>query len=307
MRSESALRADRNAPGRSKKARYGLVGFLFTLPAVVYFGSVYMYSLVSSMAMSFFSWSPGGASRFVGLESYRIILSDSMFWRSLTNTLYLMAISVPCTILLSLVVAVLLDRMMVREIRDALHIVVLLPLMTSLVAAALIWQWIFDPVFGVLNHIVGWVGIPRQGWLTSPEQVIPSLSIINIWLRVGFNTTILLAGLQSIPSEYYDAALIDGASGFKAFWRITLPLLNPQIVLVTITEMIFAFKAFEQVYITTGGGPANASRLIILYLYETAFKWFRFGDASVVAVFLFLALLLVSVFQWVFVRRKVEY
>jgi multiple sugar transport system permease protein len=218
-----------------------------------------------------------------------------------------MAISVPCTILLSLAVAVLLDRMKARQIRNALHIVVLLPLMTSLVAAALIWQWIFDPVFGVLNLIVGWLGIPKQGWLTSPEQVIPSLSIINVWLRVGFNTTILLAGLQSIPDEYYDAALIDGASGLKAFWRITLPLLNPQIVLVTITEMIFTFKAFEQVYITTGGGPANASRVIILYLYETAFKWFRFGDASVVAVFLFLALLLVSVFQWVFVRREVEY
>jgi multiple sugar transport system permease protein len=265
-----------------------------------------MYSLVSSMAMSFFSWSPSG-SKFIGLEAYRIIFSDPIFWRSLTNTLYLMAISVPCTILLSLVVAFLLDSMKIRQIRDFFHIVVLLPMMTSLVAAALIWQWIFDPSFGVMNYLIGIVGLPRQGWLTSPEQVIPSLSLINVWLRVGFNTTILLAGLQAIPTEYYDAALIDGASGFKAFIRITLPLLNPQIVLVTITEMIFTFKAFEQVYITTGGGPANASRVIILYLYETAFKWFRFGDASVVAVFLFVALLLVSVFQWVFVRREVEY
>ena len=215
--------------------------------------------------------------------------------------------SVPITIVLALLVAVLLDKSPSILVRNTLQIASLLPMMMSLVAASLIFQWIFDPVYGILNELLVKFGMKKQPFFSSPTQVIPSVAIITIWIRVGFSATILLAGLQSIPTHYYEAALIDGASPVKSFFKITLPLLNSQIVLVCISEIIFAVKAFDQVFITTGGGPANSSRVIVLHLYETAFKWFDYNEASTIAILLFVLLMIISIFQWVFMRKKVEY
>ena len=135
----------------------------------------------------------------------------------------------------------------------------------------------------------------------------PSLALVNVWARLGFDTVIFLAALQAIPAEYYEAAAIDGAGPVQALWRITLPLLNPQIVMVAILELIFNFKIFDTVYATTQGGPAGASQTVIMLLYDTAFKYFRLGDASVMAVFVFVSLLLVTLLQWRLFRRQVEY
>ena len=162
-------------------------------------------------------------------------------------------------------------------------------------------------LYGILNELLVKLGMKKQPFFSSPTQVIPSVAIITIWIRVGFSATILLAGLQSIPTHYYEAALIDGASPVKSFFKITLPLLNSQIVLVCISEIIFAVKAFDQVFITTVGGPANSSRVIVLHLYETAFKWFDYNEASTIAILLFVLLMIISIFQWVFMRKKVEY
>lgn len=167
--------------------------------------------------------------------------------------------------------------------------------------------WLFRWPYGIANRVLQSLGIARQGFLTSKTQVIPTLSIITIWIRVGFGATILLAGLQSIPGSYYEAARIDGATPVKMFFKITLPLLNSQIVLVTITEIIFSAKTFEQVYITTSGGPVNSSRTLLIHLYETAFKYNKYEEASVIAVFLFIILLIISAVQWVAMRKKVEY
>jgi ABC-type sugar transport system permease subunit len=142
-----------------------------------------------------------------------------------------------------------------------------------------------------------------QKWLSSIAQVMPSLATINIWLRIGFDTIIFLAALQSIPENLQEAAKIDGANDSQVFRYITLPLLNNQIIMVLIIELIFAFKVFDQVFVTTEGGPANASRVVMMYLYDSAFKWFKFGEASVVAVFIFTSLLAISVIQWVFFRK----
>jgi multiple sugar transport system permease protein len=182
-----------------------------------------------------------------------------------------------------------------------------LPFSVSLVAAALIWQWMYDPVYGFLNHSLGRVGLPPQKWLQSLEQVRPSLALVNVWVRLGFDTIIFLAALQAIPGEYYEAAAIDGASWWQGFRRVTLPLLNPQIVMVTILELIFNFKVFDTVYATTQGGPAGASQTVIMLLYDTAFKYFRLGDASVMAIFVFVSLLLITLVQWRLFRRQVEY
>jgi multiple sugar transport system permease protein len=165
----------------------------------------------------------------------------------------------------------------------------------------------YDPVYGFLNHLLGGLGLPPLKWLQSLEMVRPSLAIVNVWVRLGFDTIIFLAALQAIPGEYYEAAAIDGASGGQILRRVTLPLLNPQIVMVTILEMIFTFKLFDTVYATTQGGPTGESQTVIMLLYDTAFKYFRLGDASVMAVFVFVSLLLVTLLQWRLFRRQVEY
>lgn len=282
-------------------------GFLFILPALAYFSLVFLVPLVQSVFGSFYRTAPGGASRFVGLRLYEKVLTDSTFWVSVGNTVGLLVMSVPTTVVLALAVALGLNRLVSLRWRNTWAAMYFLPFSASLVAAALIWQWIYDPVYGFLNYLLSLFGIPPQKWLQSLTQVRPSIAVVNVWVRLGFDTMIFLAALQSIPGEYYEAAAIDGASGGQRLRYITLPLLNPQILMTFILELIFNFKIFDQVYATTQGGPAGSSQTIIVLLYETAFRFFRLGDASVMAVFVFLTLLLVTLVQWRLFRKPVEY
>jgi multiple sugar transport system permease protein len=292
---------------RTYMDRQRRAGLLFVLPALVYFACVFLVPLVESVIGSFYRTVPGGASRYVGLRLYEKVLTDSTFWQAVGNTVTLLLMSVPATVGLALAAALGLHRLVSLRWRSAWTAMYFLPFSVSLVAAALVWQWMYDPVYGFLNHLLGLVGLPPQKWLQSLDMVRPSLALVNVWLRLGFDTIIFLAALQAIPGEYYEAASIDGASRWQALRHVTLPLLNPQIVMVTILELIFNFKVFDTVYATTQGGPASASQTVIMLLYDTAFKYFRLGDASVMAVFVFASLLLVTLVQWRLFRRQVEY
>jgi len=282
-------------------------GFFFVLPALAYFAAVFLLPLVESVIGSFYRTVPGGASRYVGFRLYDKVLTDPTFWQAVRNTASLVVLSVPTTVVLALVIALGLHRLQSLRWRSAWTAMYFLPFSVSLVAAALIWQWIYDPIYGFLNHLLTGLGVPPQTWLQSLDLVRPSLAAVNVWVRLGFDTIIFLAALQAIPAEYYEAAAIDGASRSQALWRLTLPLLNPQLVMVVILELIFNFKVFDTVYATTQGGPAGTSQTVIMLLYDTAFKYFRLGDASVMAVFVFLTLLLVTLLQWRFFRRQVEF
>ena len=290
---------------RKLMSRRGMVGLLFVLPAVLYFGLIYFYPLVQSFIMSFQSISFGEA-RFIGLDGYRSVLSDRVIIQSVKNTLAFTGMSVALTVILALLIAILLNEVS-RTWRNILTTIFFLPLVSSLVAAALVWEWLYQPVYGLLNFLLESVGLPGQQWLNSPDTVLISLVIMNVWLRVGFAVIILTASLQSLPTSIFEAARLDGANRFRQIRHLTLPLLNPTIVLVVMIELIFAVKVFDQVYATTQGGPLNASRVVMLYLYETAFQWGRFGEASVVAVLIFLFLLVISVAQWYLARRTTEY
>ncbi len=292
---------------RSYLDRQRRAGLLFVLPALAYFALVFLVPLVESIIGSFYRTVPGGESRFVGLRLYEKVLTDSTFWQAVGNTVSLLLMSVPATVALALMVALGLHRLRSIRARSVWTAMYFLPFAVSLVAAALIWQWMYEPLYGFLNHLLSRVGAPPLKWLQSLEMVRPSLAIVNVWVRLGFDTIIFLAALQAIPAEYYEAASIDGASRWQALGRLTLPLLNPQIVMVTILELIFNFKVFDTVYATTQGGPAGASQTVIMLLYDTAFKYFRLGDASVMAVFVFVSLLLVTLAQWRLFRRQVEY
>jgi ABC-type sugar transport system permease subunit len=292
---------------RSYMDRQRRAGLFFVLPALAYFGLVFLVPLVESVIGSFYRMVPGGESRFVGVRLYEKVLTDPGFWQAVGNTVSLLVMSVPATVALALAVALGLHRMRSLKARSAWTAMYFLPFSVSLVAAALIWQWMYDPLYGFLNYLLARIGLPSMKWLQSLDMVRPSLAIVNVWVRVGFDTIIFLAALQAIPGEYYEAASIDGASWLQALRRVTLPLLNPQIVMVTILELIFNFKVFDTVYATTQGGPAGASQTVIMLLYDTAFKYFRLGDASVMAVFVFVSLLLVTLVQWRVLRRQVEY
>jgi len=292
---------------RSYMDRQRRAGLFFVLPALAYFSAVFLVPLVESVIGSFYRTVPGGASQFVGLRLYEKVLTDPSFWQAVGNTVSLLLMSVPATVVLALTVALGLHRLRSLRWRSTWTAMYFLPFSVSLVAAALIWQWMYDPLYGLLNHLLRGVGLPPLKWLQSLEGVRPSLAIVNVWLRLGFDTIIFLAALQAIPGEYYEAAAIDGASWWQALRRVTLPLLNPQIVMVTILELIFNFKVFDTVYATTQGGPAGASQTVIMLLYDTAFKYFRLGEASVMALFVFVSLLLVTLVQWRVFRRQVEY
>jgi ABC-type sugar transport system permease subunit len=292
----------RNYMDRQRRA-----GLLFVLPALLFFGSVFLLPLAQSVVQSFYRTVPGGASQFVGFRLYEKVFTDSVFWAAVTNTLHLLVMSVPTVVVCALAVALGLNRIASLKWRNVFAAMYFLPFACSLVAAALVWQWIYHPVYGILNAGLGFLGIPPQKWLQSLTQVRPSLAAVNIWIRIGFDTMIFLAALQSVPQEYYEAAGIDGASAWQRLRHITIPLLNPQILMVCILELIFNFKIFDQVYATTQGGPASASQTVIMLLYDTAFKYFRFGDASVIAVFVFVTLLVVTLVQWRIFRKPVEY
>src|SRR5437667_6916490 len=282
-------------------------GLLFVLPAVVYFGCVFLVPLIESVLGSFYRSVPGGASQFVGTRLYVKVLTDPTFWQAVGNTVSLLVMSVPLTVVLALAAALGLQRLQRLRWRSAWAAMYFLPFAVSLVAAALIWQWIYDPVYGALNHALSLVGLRPQQWLQSLDEVLPSLALVNVWARLGFDTMIFLAALQAIPREYHEAAKIDGATARQRLRHVTLPLLNPHILMVCILELIFNFKIFDQVYATTQGGPAGASQTIIPLLYDTAFKYFRLGEASVMAVFVFAVLLAVTLVQWRIFRKPVEY
>lgn len=302
MRGVVRLLAPRSYMDRQRRA-----GLLFVLPALAYFGLVFLVPLAESVVGSFYRTVPGGASRYVGLRLYEKVLTDPTFWQAVRNTVSLLLMSVPATVVLALAAALGLHRIVRLRWRSVWTAMYFLPFSVSLVAAALIWQWMYDPVYGFLNHLLGRVGLPPQKWLQSLDMVRPSLALVNVWVRLGFDTIIFLAALQAIPGEYYEAAAIDGAGWWQGLRRVTLPLLNPQIVMVTILELIFNFKVFDTVYATTQGGPAGASQTVIMLLYDTAFKYFRLGDASVMAIFVFVSLLVVTLVQWRLFRRQVEY
>ena len=209
--------------------------------------------------------------------------------------------------ILALAVSLVLNNVVRRGVRSFFRAVYFLPVVTSAVAVAFVWRWLYDPQNGLINEFLRWFGIAGQNWLADPKLVLPSIAVMNIWARLGFDMIIFIAGLQSIPEQYYEAAKLDGAGAWGRFRHITLPLLNAQIVLIAIFEVINGLKIFDLPYVATAGGPANASRVAVFHIYDLAFTWNRMDQAVVAALFLFLLILASTLVQWRVVRRPVDY
>ena len=293
--------------GRTISGRKIRTAYLFIAPVIIYFLITFTYPTVQAFWLSLNKWSVIGESEFVGLQHYANEMGDKLFWTSMKNTILLTLLSVPSTMILALGAGLLFHSASKIPLRNLFRAIYFLPVITSAVAVAFVWSWVYQPDIGLLNALLQALGMKKQMWLSSPKQVLPSLAVMNVWVRLGFDMVIFWAGLHGIPSEYYDAAKVDGAGAFGRFWHITLPLLNPQIVLVAIIEIINALKVFDLVFVATSGGPVNSSRVAVLHIYDLAFSWNKMGEASSVAIFLFAIIMVVTIAQWKLLGRRVEY
>lgn len=277
---------------------FSLAGFtLFTLVPVAL-----------AIYMSFFYWPlQGGPTRFLGLGNYGAVLSSYGFWQIVLNVLYFVGAYVPLNLIVSLTLAALLGpRMRAVKGKPLLRVVFFLPVVTPLVASSLLWSLIYQQN-GIFNTVLGWFGIGPVPWLSSSAWAMPSIIIMSVWLGFGYNMILFIAGLTNIPDSLYEAAAIDGAGPFRQFFRVTLPLLSPLVFFGTMMTLITSFQVFTQAYILTNGGPGNSSTTLVLQLYDEAFRYFRLGAGSAIAVLLAFMILIVTGLMFMLQRRLVHY
>jgi multiple sugar transport system permease protein len=240
--------------------------------------------------------------RFVGFDNYRDVLAATLFWKSLLNTLYFVAVGVPLSLAASLGAALLLNSPLAR-FKGLFRTALFAPVVTTVVAVAVIWRYLFNTRYGFLNYALNQFSIEAIDWLGDPHWAMPAIILFAIWKSFGYNMVILLAGLQGIPQELYEAARIDGASATRQFRYITLPMLAPILAMVLILTIAGYFQLFAEPYVMTQGGPLQSTVSVLYFMYEEGFKWWNLGSASAVAFILFLFIFVVTVVQVRLSRR----
>jgi multiple sugar transport system permease protein len=275
--------------------------FVFLLPNLVSIGLFTLIPVVAGFFLSFTNWDMLSNPEWVGLENYADILKDRQFWNALRNTSIYTLIVIPGGLAVSMLLALALNsKIKGTAIYQAIFF---LPYVSSTVAIALVWKWIYHPDYGVFNAMLRAVGLPGVDWLTDPKVALISVAIVQIWQTAGYNMVLLLAGLRAIPKDYYEAARIDGASPWTIFWAITVPLLMPTIFFVTTISIIASFQVFNLIYVMTGGGPGNSTKVFVFYVWENGFSFFKMGYASALAYILFVIILAITLIQARFLGR----
>jgi multiple sugar transport system permease protein len=268
---------------------------LFLAPALLLLGIFLIFPIIYLGYLSFTGgiFTRGGV-HWVGLKNYWRLLLNPDFWQVIVNTLYFTIGTVVPSLILPLGLAILLDRQLPG--RGLFRTVYFIPSIVSLVAAGLGFRWLFQ-TDGVVNSLLGQIGINSIPWLSDVVWAMPVLILLSIWKQIGFNLVVFLAGLQTIPSEQYEAAELDGANDWQQFWYITLPGMKPTLIFAAVTTAIFTLKSFEQVYVITGGGPLNSTNLLVYYIYDLAFGQFNFGYAAAAAIVLLIFASILVYFQ----------
>ncbi|MEZ4622770.1 MAG: sugar ABC transporter permease [Caldilineaceae bacterium] len=279
-----------------KDWRWSLGNFLFVLPFMLLFAVFTIIPIFYSIYMSFFEWEILAKTHdFVGIGNYVDLVDDSLWWLSLRNTMLFAFLTAAGNAIFALVVALGVDQPL--RGRDFLRTVFYSPVVLSVAVMGIVLGWMMNTQFGILNFLLAWVGVPGVPWLATKQTVIPSISVATIWWTFGFPMLIYLAGLQNIPETFYEAARIDGANSWRLTRYITLPLLRPVILFVAITQLISHFKIFGQTYIMTEGGPGRSSFMVIMYLYETAWRFYRMGYGASIAIGLAMVILFFTLVQ----------
>lgn len=276
-------------------------GNRFVLPAVIALSLVTVYPVLSALYLSLFRKIPiFDISEFTGLDNYRFLLADDRFWNAFGNTVYFTALSVSLELLLGLGIALLLNRSF--RFKGLVTALVLVPWAVPTVVSARMWEWVYNTDFGILNHLLGM----QINWLGSPFWAMNAAVLMDIWKTTPFVVILLLAGLNVIPRELYQAARIDGAGGWSIFRRITLPLLMPMVLVVLLFRTMDAFRVFDAVYVLTGGGPANSTETLSIYAYKVLFQTLQFGYGSTLSIVVFLCVSAISVLYVRFLQEEVR-
>ncbi|SDN95185.1 multiple sugar transport system permease protein [Paenibacillus sp. yr247] len=278
------------------------IGYLFILPASLHLMVFVIYPILFALYLSFHKWSILKPDKpFVGLGNYKKLLDDTDFWIAMKHTFYFVAGSVPTGIAISLLVALVLNRKMrgVYWFRT----IFFLPVISSTVAIAMVWQWILQPEFGLLNFMLSKVGIHGIKWLLDPNWAMIAVIIVSVWKGIGYQMIIFIAGLQGIPDHLYEAARIDGASKWRMFWSVTVPLLMPTLFFLAVTSVISSFQVFTVVYMLTEGGPLGSTDVVVYHIYDQAFKRFNMGYASSQSYVLFAVIFAVTMIQIKVMKR----
>ena len=295
-------------PGWVKKpaggAGEGLSAFLFLSPTLIIFGMFILFPVFFSFYLSFQHWNMFSTDQsFVGFDNYVRLFQSPEFWQVLRNTLLFTLGTVPLNMILALGVAYILNKKIAG--RKFLRTAFFAPVIISPVAAALIWRWIYDPNFGLFNYTLSFLGVEAVNWLNDPTAAMFALIIMGVWKTFGINMVLFAAGLQGIPSHYYEAAEIDGAGKWSQFWHITIPLLTPTTFFILVMSMITSFQVFDLVYVLTSGGPLGATKVLVFYIYEQAFQFFEMGYASAVSYILFAILFTLTLLQVKYLKYRI--
>ncbi|WP_375295248.1 carbohydrate ABC transporter permease [Paenibacillus sp.] len=268
---------------------------LLLLPNLLGFLAFTLIPVFASFFLSFASWDMLTPIEWTGITNYIELWKDETFIKVFWNTIYFAGASVPLGIACSLFLAVALDRIELKKFYRAAYF---LPVVSSMVAIAVVWQFIYNPEYGLFNYVLSWFGIRGPQWLTSTVWAMPAVILTSVWKNLGFNMLIFLAGLQGISDDYYEAASLDGARWYQKFLYITVPLLSPTTFFVTVMSFIASFQVFDTIFLMTQGGPARSTSVIVHYLYEHGFKYFNMGYASAMAYVLFFMMFLITVIQF---------
>ncbi|PYO44385.1 MAG: hypothetical protein DMD29_00575 [Gemmatimonadetes bacterium] len=290
---------------RPRRLRETLTAWGFLAPAAAHLAVFSFAPILFALYLSVHRWSLGESAKpFVGLENFGRVLRDPLVWISLRNTV-LFTVQVPITMAIALGLALLLRRhsLITRIARTAFF----LPYVASVVAIALVWQWMYHADFGALNWALSALGLAPVDWLGNPRTALAAVMVVSIWTQVGYQMVVFLAGLQGIPDAYLDAARVDGANAWRRFWRVTFPLLKPVTLFVLVTGIIGSFQVFTTVYVLTGGGPLHATDVLAYRIYQSAWGLSQFGSASALSLLLFAILFWVTWTQFKLLGKRVEY
>lgn len=288
------------------KNQEAIAAYIFLAPFMIFFTIFVIRAVILAVQMSFYDWQILRPARpYIGLDNYVELLNDQVWWIALQNTVVFTILTVIGVTIVALASAIAVTQPIRGQ--GFFRVLLYMPTLFSVGAVGLIWVWLLNTQFGVINYGLSFLGIRPVNWLGDPSLVIPALSLTTVWWSFGFPMLIFIAGLQGIPEHLYEAARIDGASGSQTFLHITLPLLRPTILFITVTGVIAHFQVYGQPFIMTNGGPGRSSYSVIFYLYQIAWTAFRMGYGAAVAVVLALIIATMTAIQFALIGRRVEF
>ncbi|MBB5359599.1 multiple sugar transport system permease protein [Rhodanobacter sp. ANJX3] len=284
------------------------MAWLFLAPALIVLGLFFLLPVIAALALSLTDYDIYALAnihnlRFVALSNYWLLLQRPLFWSALGHTVYFVAVGVPLSMGASLGAAMLLNSPLAR-MKPFFRTALFAPVVTTVVAMAVIWRYLFNTKYGIANYVLGHLGVHPIDWLGDPHWAMPTIILFAVWKNFGYNMIIFLAGLQAIPIDLYEAARIDGASALRQFRHITLPMLGPTLLMVSILTVSGYFQLFAEPYVMTEGGPLQSTTSVLYLMYEEGFKWWNLGSASAVAFLLFLIMFAVTAMMLRLSRRS---